>query len=480
MLSLGRIFQRRMTTASTHGLRPKNPLIAVIGATGTGKSQLAVEIAKKYNGEIINCDAVQMYQGLPIITNKITPAEQCGIPHHLLGCIGIEEPTWTVGTFVTRASKIIEEIRLRGKLPVLVGGTHYYIQSLLTDGSLVENEPEDEESIPELDEPTEVLLAKLKEVDPVMAARWHPNERRKIQRSLQIWMKTGRPASEVYAEQKESAGQAYGSEGINGSAAAGSRKHDPLVFWVHAENDILRARLDGRVLKMIDGGLLDEVNTLYDFRSQKDKSDEPVDVSRGIWVSIGFKEFAGYCAAVKDGSPAEVCESLKKIAIERTQAATRQYAKRQLRWIRYKLLNAMARIDAKDGVYLLDGSELPSWEVTVQEPALDITSKFLEGAALPQSRAISDVASDMLVPKGEDLSHSRHRWQQQMCKHCRVTAVTVEDWEKHIKSNRHKKVLASIKKRQDLETYRGLKEQDQSAPAAPELERDGNMDNTAV
>lgn len=79
------------------------PLIAVIGATGTGKSQLAVELAARFNGEIINGDAMQLYDGLPIITNKIPVEERKGVPHHLLGCIGLDEPTWTVGEFVRQA-----------------------------------------------------------------------------------------------------------------------------------------------------------------------------------------------------------------------------------------------------------------------------------------------------------------------------------------------------------------------------------------
>jgi tRNA dimethylallyltransferase len=99
-----------------------------------------VSLALKYNGEVINGDAMQLYSGLPIITNKITVEERKGVPHHLLGCIDFGEPTWVVGTFVKRALSIIEEIRSRGKLPILVGGTHYYTQSLLFRDRLAETE----------------------------------------------------------------------------------------------------------------------------------------------------------------------------------------------------------------------------------------------------------------------------------------------------------------------------------------------------
>ncbi|KAG9809606.1 hypothetical protein KCU68_g21220, partial [Aureobasidium melanogenum] len=96
------------------------PLVAVVGATGTGKSELAVNIARKFNGEIINGDAMQLYESLPVITNKMPEDERGGIPHHLLGCIGLNEETWTVGNFVSNALAKISEIRARGRLPILV------------------------------------------------------------------------------------------------------------------------------------------------------------------------------------------------------------------------------------------------------------------------------------------------------------------------------------------------------------------------
>lgn len=89
-----------------------------------------MEIAKRHGGEIVNADAMQLYEGLPVVTNKITTSEQQGIPHHLLGCIGLKEETWTVGKFVKEALTVIEEIRSRGRLPIVVGGTHYYTQAV--------------------------------------------------------------------------------------------------------------------------------------------------------------------------------------------------------------------------------------------------------------------------------------------------------------------------------------------------------------
>ncbi|KAI4788202.1 tRNA isopentenyltransferase-like protein, partial [Aureobasidium sp. EXF-8845] len=314
------------------------PLVAVVGATGTGKSELAVNIARRFNGEIINGDAMQLYEGLPVITNKMPEDERDGIPHHLLGCISLNEETWTVGNFVSNALAKISEIRARGRLPILVGGTHYYTQSLLFHDALA-NKSQDEEPVQNaerlavLEEPTEVLLAKLREVDPVMADRWHPNDRRKIQRSLEIWLQTGRKASDIYEEQRtrrETAGQEVLSDDTQDASLLRMRT---LVLWVAAQSDMLSKRLDTRVDKMVTQGLLDEVSTLSDFYDSRIADGESIDTTRGIWVAIGYKEFLDYQAALRKGdtSPTQLSKLLAQ-AIEKTKAGTRQYAKRQIRW----------------------------------------------------------------------------------------------------------------------------------------------------
>jgi tRNA dimethylallyltransferase len=422
---------------------------------------LAVELARAYNGEVINCDAVQMYKGLPIITNKISREEQKGVPHHLLDCIGLDEPTWTVGKFVPHALRTvipqvyfiyeglidsnsiqIEDIRGRGKLPILVGGTHYYVQSLLFDQSTVAHDDYEDEidrthSI--LEEPTHVILQKLREVDPIMANRWHPNDRRKIQRSLEIWLNTGKTASETYEAQKE---VLTSRDNIPESDISAFR-FDTLIFWLHASKDSLRSRLDKRVLEMVRSGLIDEVRTLYDLQLDKSSLETNKDDSRGIWIAIGYKEFADYCAALKanDGSDVQL-EKLRNTAIETTQTSTKQYAKRQVRWIQYKLINAARRNKGEDRMFLLDGSDISSWRADVEEKASGVAGKFLRGEELPDPRFLSPEAGVMLEPKGADLSQSRDQWQRQVCEPCGVTAVTKDMWEKHTRSNRHREILA--------------------------------------
>ncbi|KAK6002631.1 hypothetical protein QM012_001381 [Aureobasidium pullulans] len=431
----------------------RTPLVAVVGATGTGKSELAVNIARKFNGEIINGDAMQLYEGLPVITNKMPEDERDGIPHHLLGCIGLNEETWTVGNFVSNALAKIGEIRSRGRLPILVGGTHYYTQSLLFHDALA-NKSQDEEPVQNserpamLEEPTELLLAKLREVDPVMADRWHPNDRRKIQRSLEIWLQTGRKASDIYEEQRtrrEAAGQDTLSEDSQDASLLRMRT---LVLWVGAQSDILSKRLDARVDKMVTQGLLDEVSTLSDFYDKRIADGESIDTTRGIWVAIGYKEFLDYQAALRKGDTTSTqLSKLLTQAIEKTKAGTRQYAKRQIRWIRIKLNSAIDTAGAKNSFFMLNGSDLPNWDQDVSETGLNLVDKFLKEETLPDPSSLSPLAAEMLTASKPDTSARADLWSRKHCEVCNTTSVTESDWNVHVNSKRHKKAMSGHRKR---------------------------------
>ena len=412
-----------------------------------------MNIARKFNGEIINGDSMQLYEGLPIITNKMPEDERAGIPHHLLGCIGLNEETWTVGNFVSNALAKISEIRARGRLPILVGGTHYYTQSLLFNDALA-NKSQDEEPVSNaerpaiLEEPTEVLLAKLREVDPVMADRWHPNDRRKIQRSLEIWLQTGRKASDIYEEQRtrrETAGQEML---LDDSQDASLLRMRTLVLWVGAQSDMLSKRLDARVDKMVTQGLLDEVSTLSEFYNSKIAGGESIDTTRGIWVAIGYKEFLDYQAALRKGdtNPKQLSKLLSE-AIEKTKAGTRQYAKRQIRWIRIKLNNAIDTAGAKNSFFMLDGSDLSSWSQDVSETGLNLVDSFLKEDTLPDPSSLSPLAAEMLTASKPDTSARSDLWSRKHCEVCNTTSVTESDWTVHVNSKRHKKAMSSQRKR---------------------------------
>ncbi|KAI1007698.1 hypothetical protein K3495_g532 [Podosphaera aphanis] len=437
----------------------RKTLLLVFGATGTGKSQLAIELAKRFNGEIINSDAMQMYAGLPIVTNKATIEEQQGIPHHLLGHIRLDQEAWRVGLFQREAERLIRQIRNRGRVPVVVGGTHYYTQSLLFPSSIMD-ETEDVTSeltiplsthvsamqFPILNGPSEVMLEKLKEVDPVMAARWHPNDVRKIRRSLEICLTTGKRASEVYARRKQDAAR-------SSSRSPGLRvTHDyldlssTLLFWTYVDPIILKERLDARVLKMMEAGLLDEIESMDQYLESQKQAGVHVDQTRGIWASIGWKEFAPYLHAKKNSAPSA---SALDLAIEQTQAATRQYAKRQLRWIKLNLRPALAQCSMlNDRLYLLDATNSTAFQDEVTNRAIAITADLLSGRELQAPQQLSTCAKEILGTVGE----KPDVWFRQTCELCQMTLMNEIEWEAHLKSRRHRAALKKKNRNESVGT----------------------------
>ncbi|KAH6923249.1 hypothetical protein HPB50_025552 [Hyalomma asiaticum] len=303
------------------------PLVVVLGATGTGKSKLAIEIASKFNGEIISADSMQVYKSLDIITNKVTQAERDAAPHHLLDFL---DPlsNFTVADFQSKALGVINNLANRNKLPIIVGGTNYYIESLLWK-ILVrpEKEPDDQltfdsshvllkdvvnsflESETNIDSETsaaattllsdkandvclgdvstEHLYKCLKIVDPERAVRLHPKDRRKIERSLQVFQVHGRPHSDIIEEQQQMEG---------GSSLGGPlRFQRPCVLWLQCDQNVLDERLDARVDDMIAAGLIEEMEEFHE-RYNKHRIDHNLeaDYTKGIFQSIGFKEFHQY------------------------------------------------------------------------------------------------------------------------------------------------------------------------------------------
>lgn len=418
---------------------------------------------------------MQMYEGLPIITNKIPENERDSIPHHLLGTVSLASEPWTVPKFVQESQRIIQEIRSRGRLPILVGGSHYYTQALLLKDSLVarvsdvaqhsedETEARDNQTWPILSAATPDIYAKLLEVDPAIAKRWHPNDRRHVQRSLEIWLQTGRRASDIYEEQhqqrvsqKEIAAHQEGLiNGSSGDGAAGTgMRYSTLILWVETEDDILRQRLDGRVDVMVKDGMLEEGLYLDHFEREQAAKGYPVDTGKGIWISIGYKELKPYVEAMKTGDLDQAgLDSLRDICIEDTKVATRQYARRQKRWIRIRLANSFEEAGATKHFFVLDSTDLEHWKSNVTIPSQSILEDFLKGESLPDPRSLSDMARKVLPTFS--LKGSRHQsFLARTCKVCDKTTTTDREWERHLASRRHAKALYGKSKRERGEARR--------------------------
>ncbi|KAG2417216.1 hypothetical protein HFD88_008435 [Aspergillus terreus] len=439
------------------------PLIAVVGATGTGKSKLAVDLATRFNGEIINGDAMQMYRGLPIITNQIPIEERNGIPHHLISCIDLHEEPWRVGLFKNECLRIIKDIHGRGKIPILVGGTHYYTQTVLFKDQLVgdgtagnQSSDEEEDSAvkwPILNASPEVVLQKLREVDPVMADRWHPNETRKIRRSLEIYFQTGRPASEVYAEQKRQR-QTVASD-PNSSTDTGQLRFPTVIFWVHSEKETLNARLEKRVDAMVDQGLMTEAQRMSDYLQEKQAEGVSVDRTRGVWVSIGFKELAPYFEAVYKGTSSEAeLDALRKTCIESVKTATRQYAVSQVKWIRNKLWTALAETGMKNRLYVMDSTNVDAWTKCITEPSERVVQCLLNGDPAPDPKSLSELARTTLSAReAQEQRNGSSEGKCFTCEVCKKTMTTEDQWNIHLNGHAHKRALKGAARKAERDEY---------------------------
>jgi len=275
------------------------PLVVVAGPTASGKSGLALELAVRFHGEIVNCDSVQLYRGFDIGTAKIPPGERRGIPHHLLDVFDPVELA-TAGDYSSRARPVLREIVGRGALPIVAGGTGFYLRALL-DG-LAEG--------PARSEPLRTRLARmesrhsgrlhrlLRRLDSETAARIHARDLNKLIRALEICILSRRPASQAFRD---------GSIPLEGFRT--------LKFVLEPDRKALHERIAARTRQIFAAGLLEEVRGL---------------VAQGVSMEAKPFESIGYREAT------DVLRGRMNLdqAVEATIIATRQYAKRQITWFR--------------------------------------------------------------------------------------------------------------------------------------------------
>lgn len=271
-------------------------LIVIVGPTAVGKTALSLELAKKFNGEIVSGDSMQIYRQLNIGTAKATPEEQAVAPHHM---IDIADPAehYSAARFVREAQAAIADIASRGKLPILVGGTGFYVQALLGDRPLADVDDITDEAFVEKwttiahEQGESVVRDALRELDPVSEARILPGQIRRLVRALLVSDQTGEPFSEQQPEPK--------------------RLYDAYIIGLTTDRPVLYERINTRVDAMIANGLLEEAQiaaTLPEDSTAK--------------KAIGYKELFGYLEGV---------ETLEQ-ASEALKQASRRYAKRQMTW----------------------------------------------------------------------------------------------------------------------------------------------------
>ncbi|XP_031710173.1 tRNA dimethylallyltransferase isoform X2 [Anarrhichthys ocellatus] len=398
-------------------------LVVILGATGTGKSKLAIEIGRRLLGEIISADSMQVYQGLDIITNKVTAEERTQCRHHMISFVDPLVSSYTVVDFRNKALALIDDMHSRNKLPVVVGGTNYYIESLLWRVLL--NTAEIEEPVDGGDEAANRKLEleklggaelhkRLAEVDPKMAAMLHPNDKRKIARSLQIHEETGVSHSRWLEEQR---GQ-EGGDGLGGPL----RYPDPCIFWLHADMDALDKRLDARVDEMLSAGLVEELRDFHVRYNQQKVQDDSQNYQHGVFQSIGFKEFHDYLTAPESSSQQEK-DALRDKGIEALKIATRRYARKQNKWVRNRFLKRPG--DNVPVVYGLDVTDVSRWEETVLNPALQILD------------SLSKSEEPDLQPIRVEGEQQRNKRSRHACDLCDKVIIGDLEWTAHLKSKKH-------------------------------------------
>lgn len=279
-------------------------MLVVVGPTASGKSAYAIEKAIQLGGEIISGDSMQIYRGMDIGTAKPTVTEMCGIPHHLIDIADIEEP-FSAARFVELAASAIAEIRSRGKLPIIAGGTGLYIDTLISGTvlSATEDDWELRESLFKFAEENgaEALHARLAAVDPEAALAIHKNNIKRVARALEIFYKTGRTKTELDKESR-----------LNASI------YSPHTVYIQPkERETIYERIDKRVDIMFESGLVPEVTALY----EKGLRETPT-----ASQAIGYKEFYPYFEGL-----CGLDEVKEAICLN-----TRHYAKRQLTWFNRK------------------------------------------------------------------------------------------------------------------------------------------------
>lgn len=278
----------------------KIKLAAIVGPTASGKTRLAVEMAKRFHGEVISADSMQIYQGMDIATAKPTEAEKEGIPHHLMDFLPMDSP-FSVSDYVILAQQAIEQVVSRGNLPILAGGTGLYVNSLIDHVSFSPVQS-DEALRQELYQQAqqdngEGLYRYLQQIDPESAAQIHQNNLVRVVRAVEIYKLTGKTMTEHRAKSREN-----------------DSPYDPCMIGLgYRDRQKLYDRINLRVDQMMEQGLLQEAERVLSQKGLKT-----------AFHAIGYKELVPYFQG----------EESLSCCVDKIKQESRRYAKRQLTWFR--------------------------------------------------------------------------------------------------------------------------------------------------
>lgn len=467
-------------------MNTKLPVVVVLGATGSGKSKLGIQIAKRFGGEIISADSMQVYKRLDIITNKVTQEEQMGVPHHIMDFLEPYE-TFHVVDFRNYALPIIDDLLNNNKLPVIVGGTNYYIEALLFNVLVGSNtssfhgkmssfndfkrkvkdfsleEPNDKK--PRYDEtaldckPSNTIDGdkmdhlKVKIVEDCADKRYSSkdNEKqidydqesnedlhKKLQQIDPVTAKSIHPnnvrkilrALEVFDQCGRPLSEIIKEQiGKNGSSLGGGLRYpNSVILWIQWDQEYFVSNLDTRVDDMIERGLVKELlNFHQEYNTELLRNKEEIDYTKGIYQNIGMKEFHPYFMLKSDERQSETGKKILEECILKLKLVTRRYAKYQLKWIKNRLL----RKDRKaPPVYGINGTNIANWESEIMKPSMEIIESVIHGMNPKNYTPIIPYFDAEIGPNREAMK----------CEVCDKICIGKKQYEIHISSKKHKKM----------------------------------------
>ncbi|KAM3692808.1 hypothetical protein ACB098_08G115400 [Castanea mollissima] len=449
----------------------KAKVVVIMGPTGSGKSRLAIDLATYFPIEIINADSMQVYHGLDVLTNKVSLNDQKGVPHHLLGTIS-PNLEFTAKDFRDSVIPLINDILLRNCMPVIVGGTNYYIQALVSafllddsaedmDEGCLSGPLGDEQTDKELDfgrDSSDYSYDHLKDIDPVAANRIHPNNHRKISQYLNLYSRSGVPPSKLF---QEKTAKNWGQ--VN------NFRYNCSFICVDASLPVLDQYVEQRVDCMIEAGLLNEVFDIYNPNA---------DYTRGLRQAIGVREFEnflrdyfleGRCDEESDSTEGSLSlrsinkgnkmlkeniqvildtigdnqpKILLKEAIDRMKLNTRRLVRRQKRRINRLQTLFGWNIHYVDSTESISCKSDDSWALHVVEPAEKIIRSFLNKNArsMPDLEAPNNMGPKLI---------QRDLWTQYICQACGNRVLRgVHEWEQHKQGRGHRKRISRLRKSQ--------------------------------
>lgn len=459
----------------------ENPeiIIFIIGTSAVGKTKLSLILGEHLkNCEIINCDSMQLYKNADIMTAKATKEERAKIKHNLFDILELSKKDFTRSNYTEIATNLINSLIKQGKIPIIVGGTHYYIESLLfnDDETFQELEKEEEKGQESKDsnktcENEEKLFnfELLKTIDPLMAEKTHPNDKRRIRNYIKFYYRTKKLPSEIF---------------INCETNKTLRYKNSIVLWPFMQNmEILKEKARVRINEMVNFDGMDEIINVYEFFCSEiqniNEIDSYLDFQKGVLQAIGYKEFFPFYKEVKkiflkdhisfkqlnqiektdflkslenDKKIVEVLRKCKEFLLIKTM----KYTKKQLIWIENRLTNLKV-LENCFFKFEFDSYLGDNFINKVVSPATQIIVEFTKNLDYKQL----EMKFNEYLTKNKKKNNKKIRiedWKKHFCEICECELNGPKEWEIHLNSRKHSKKKIKLEKIKEIDNSNDNKE----------------------